>query len=250
MFQRKAFTYTELMMVVVVAGILFAAGVNNSSDTANAQADRFSLQFDGDVKYATSLSIAEPADPTVLKVDPTNNRYWLAKASAPDTPITHPRTKKPYVVQAGPTGGSSLDRIQIYAASFGSDLMLKFDAFGGTDQPDIARLQFKAGTNNRELAISPIKATTQTYQAFATGMVANSGGVLTGQSTTNNSTMDYVKNGGSVSTLYSFQTAQPTGDTGGITSGQGGTSGTTGGTGGLVGGLGQTVDNTLGGLGI
>src|SRR5437016_2055318 len=97
MTRRNAYTLVELAMVTCVVSILIAAAVSGSDNSKSVQASLAEQDFESDVAYARNLSIAQPDDPVVIKADITANKYWLAKASAPDAPIANPQTGQPYV---------------------------------------------------------------------------------------------------------------------------------------------------------
>ena len=113
MYKRSAFTLIELGIVAVVVIILFVAVLPDGDTAAKQQGLNLARQFEADVAYARSLSVAQPDDLALIQVHVANNRYWLARASAPMVPITHPRTKKPYLIQAGEGGDAGLKHVTI-----------------------------------------------------------------------------------------------------------------------------------------
>jgi len=155
MHRKTAFTYVELMIVITVVAILTLAAVTSNDSIESQQGDAATKLFKADVSFTKSLSIARPDDPAIIKVDPENNRYWIARESDPDTPITHPRTKKPYIVRFGPGGIPGFDRVRMALSDFGGDGVLKFDGFGGTDQDTEAHFRVVAGETGFEVAVAP-----------------------------------------------------------------------------------------------
>jgi len=153
---QKAFTAIELMIAVVVAAILFVASIPDSQATADEEARAFADRMQGDLSYARSLSIADPSDPTVLKVDPSQKKYWLAKKSSPDTPITNPATRKSYLIVLPLESG--LKTVEIVAAAFGDDSMLSFDSTGSLDQDTPAIVRVRTGENYFDIEVCPQSA--------------------------------------------------------------------------------------------
>lgn len=187
---RRAFTYIEVMMVVIVAVIVTMFAMPDADAEARQQGRLAGEAFISDVMYAQSLSIARPDDPVVIKVDADNNTYWLAKAATPDVPITKPLTDEPYVRVFGDAGDAEYDRVEIVAQDFSGDAILAFDSCGALDQQTPAILQLSSGNAKYEVQVSPItaKATVKTNFSVnlaamtpaATGGAAASGGAAGG----------------------------------------------------------------------
>lgn len=155
---RGGYTLVEMMMVVVIA-VIVAVGAwpDRGSDLAQ-QVKIASNQLDADVSYARSLTIAQPDDPAAIKFDTPNDKYWIARGSAEDTPVTHPRTKKPYVVQLGKTGRSQTRDVSIEGLDVGGDSKLSFDSTGSTRETDTSLVQLSAGGVDAEVAVAPAGA--------------------------------------------------------------------------------------------
>jgi prepilin-type N-terminal cleavage/methylation domain-containing protein len=165
---RSAFTYIEIMIVIVILAILTIAALPDRESTIQAEGERAALMFEADVDYARSRSIARPDSPIGIKVAIGNNKYWLAPVVTPDTPIAHPQTGQPYVRQFGAAGPDGLKNVQITALDLGGDDILKFDALGGTDQQIPALVQFEAGLAAYETKVSPAAANVTTTKKETT----------------------------------------------------------------------------------
>lgn len=167
MYKRSAFTLIELGIVTLVVMILFVATLPDGDTAAKQQGLDLARRFEADVAYARSLSVSQPDDLALIQVDGANNRYWLARASAPTVPILHPRTKKPYLIQAGAGGDARLEYVKIIALDFNGDHILQFDSLGSTDQDTIAILQISSGDGKYEVSISPTTSETTTDTQFS-----------------------------------------------------------------------------------
>jgi len=174
--RRAAFTYIELTIVTVVVAILFLAAMPDGDTVANQQGLEFVHRFEGDVAYARSMSVAQPADPVVIKVDGTNNRYWLARASAPDTPILHPNTHQPFLVQAGPGGDRGFEYVQISGIDFDGDDILGFDSTGSTDQDTTAVMQVVSGSSSYESTVDSQSGGTTSQEGYSFSLGGGGGG--------------------------------------------------------------------------
>lgn len=142
---RTAFTMIEMLIVLVVVAILTVAALPDRESEIQEEARRAAVVLEADLDYAKSLSIARPDAPIGVKVDLVNNKYWLAPVATPDTPITHPTTRKPYVRQFGAAGPKETKNVEIITIDLGGDSLLKFDSLGGTDQTTTAKIEFESG---------------------------------------------------------------------------------------------------------
>lgn len=151
MMQRRAFSYMEATMVILIAGIVAIAVLPAGGNTVDVQVQEFARRFEADVAYAQSLSIADPSDPAVVKMNGESQSYWVARKSNPDQPVTHPRTRQPYVVKVGPDSGTGLDKLTIVATNFGDDGVLTLLPEGGTSLNENAVVQIEAGGEPMEI---------------------------------------------------------------------------------------------------
>lgn len=158
--KQKAYTLMELMMVVLVAAIIFVSAMPDQDATRKEEQQAFVDQFQADVSYARSMTIADPSDPTLVKIDPSNNQYWLARKSTPSTPITHPVSRKPFRVKVGP-GASRLSSVEIVGAGFGSSQAIEFDSTGSLKDDAAPLLRISVGEESVDVGVSPVAATVE-----------------------------------------------------------------------------------------
>lgn len=157
---RRGFTLIEVMMVVVVAAILFIAAMPDSGAADTQRGQNFAMQLESDIAYAQSLSISNPVDPMVLRVDPTNNTYWIARKSDSSTPVANERTGAAHIVVTD--SNSPFAGVDIIGVDFNGDDALGFDSVGVPDQDVPALVQIKSGNSKLEVAISPTTGSTTT----------------------------------------------------------------------------------------
>ena len=151
---RNAFTLIELLIVVIILAILTLSALPDSQSAIQQEGQRAADMFEADVDYARTLSIARPDAPVGIKVSVSDNKYWLAVVSMPDTPILHPQTGLPYVRQFGPTGPDGLKSVQITSVDVGTDNVLGFNSTGATDQQTAASIQFESGMTAYQTQVS------------------------------------------------------------------------------------------------
>ncbi len=168
--KRSGFTMIEMMTVVVIVAIITVAALPDAGAAAKEEGRHAAEMFEGDVSYARSLSIAQPGDPVIIKVDVDNNRYWLARQITPDTPIAHPRTGLPYLRSFGSVGDAGLQHVAILGQDFDGDAILGFDAMGGLDQDAEAILQFTASGASYEISVAPVTANATTRAELTTNL--------------------------------------------------------------------------------
>lgn len=158
---RSAFTVIELAIAAMILAILTVAAWPDREADDQAKLDSALNRLESDIEYARTVALTSPADPTVLKMNLADDRYWIAKESAPDSPITNPATRKPYVVQLGGSGDASVRNVKITANNFGDEQMLVFDSSGGVKTDGSVGVEFQMGRRKASLKISPASAATR-----------------------------------------------------------------------------------------
>jgi len=163
---RRAYTFIEITIVMVVAAILAVVAFSDSKSAADEEGMSAAVMFESDVEFARAGSIARPDDPIVIKLDAVNEKYWLANKSDEDTPILHPVSGKPYVVRFGPGGKAGVRSVSIHACDFGGDDVISFDGMGNLDQATPAVVQFSSGTARYEVSVAPASANCTIHREF------------------------------------------------------------------------------------
>ena len=176
--RHPAFSYLELAVVATVIGIFLIMAIPDEDGAAKEQGRQFCLKFEADAAYARSMTIAQPGDPVIIKVDGANNRYWLARASAPDVPIMHPWKGQAYVVQCGPDGDGGLEHVAIVAVNFDGDEILGFDTMGSTDQEGAAMVQVSAGGAAFEVSVLPVQANSEVRSEHTEDLGQEAGAIV------------------------------------------------------------------------
>lgn len=157
---RSAFTVIELAIAAVVVAILTVAAWPDREADDQAKLDSAVSRLESDIEYARSVALTSPSDPAVIKVSLSDDRYWIAKLSAPDVPLTNPSTRMPYIVQLGKGGDASVSNVGISADNFGDQHMLVFDSNGGVKTDGSVGMEFQLGDRKASVKISPGSATT------------------------------------------------------------------------------------------
>jgi len=137
---RQAFTLVELLVVIIVICImasLVLPGVGGTDEARLLNAGRLLM---ADLDQARVCSLCTASDRCVVVFDAPGSRYYLAKASAPATPMLDPRTGAPYVRAYGEGAPMPLARVSIDAGQLGVDSSLGFTGDGRIDQSSDATL--------------------------------------------------------------------------------------------------------------
>jgi hypothetical protein len=113
--------------VLAVAAAVIVPGVSNN--------DRLRLMaaanvMTSDIELAQVMTISFPNDPIVVRFDPDNATYWLARPADPETPILRDDNGQPYLVVLGEQRASSAAGVAFTLSDVAADT-LTFSALGG-----------------------------------------------------------------------------------------------------------------------
>ena len=164
---HRGFTFVELMIVAVVAAILVISALPDAKSSERRTAWEFMARLEADIEYAKSLSIGRPDDLAVIRFDTQADAYWLARASAPDTPIMHPQTREPYIVQAGNSADARYRGVKIKGLSVGEDNTMVFDSFGGVQHDANAIVQIQYRSVKLEANVSNLTGRSTVLEGFS-----------------------------------------------------------------------------------
>ena len=83
-----------------------------------------------DIELAQVMTISYPSEPVVVRFDPAQNRYWLAYADSPETPIARQDNGDPYLVTLGAGRAASAAGVIVMPIGMASNT-LAFNEQGG-----------------------------------------------------------------------------------------------------------------------
>lgn len=170
---HRGFTFVELMIVAVVAAILVISALPDAKSSERRTAWEFMARLEADIEYAKSLSIGRPDDLAVIRFDTQADAYWLARASAPDTPILHPQTREPYIVQAGNSADARYRGVKIKGLSVGEDNTMVFDSFGGVQHDTNAVVQIQYRSVKLEANVSNLTGRSTVLEGFSVAIAGS-----------------------------------------------------------------------------
>jgi len=138
-----AFTLVEALIIVLMLGIVVGLTLPSMGDDRTLRLREAARMLAADLEFAQNESIAHGDDPRVVKFDTSNNRYWVAAASAPDTPVTDPSNRQPLLTVFGSGRAAETTGVVIESVSLG-DAVLGFDAYGSPDEATDATIRLAA----------------------------------------------------------------------------------------------------------
>ena len=128
--RRRGILLIDLLMAIVVLSIILIAVVPAMRPEEPMRLIAASAVLASDIEYAQSATLAKPADPILIRFDESGTRYWLARESDPETPITRPgHTQGPYEVFLGYEADTSAEGVTLSLDAVPS-LTITFDAYG------------------------------------------------------------------------------------------------------------------------
>jgi hypothetical protein len=130
------------MMTAAVVGVVATIALSPAAAVESTQLSLASAQMSNMIEFGQSMAIARSDRTVVLKADLDTQRIWLALASTPDTPLTHPITREPYVIRFGPAADGQLGAIMLDAFNFDGGSTIAFDSTGGFGIQGDATIQF------------------------------------------------------------------------------------------------------------
>lgn len=152
MARRRGFTLIDLLITCAVIGIVLVAVVPSLNNDDALRIVAAGNVLTADLEYAQSATLVNPADPTVVRFHEKGAGYWLAPASAPDTPIKRPGSDEDYLVEFGEGGASVLIGVTADASGV-PDFTIVFDGFGRLASPSDAVVRLTNVTGSMDVTV-------------------------------------------------------------------------------------------------
>jgi prepilin-type N-terminal cleavage/methylation domain-containing protein len=136
--RAAAYSLVELLIVLVVIAILAVIALPmTASQPATLLASAARLMT-SDIEFAQAASIAHADDARLIKLDAAEHRYWIAAASAPDTPLEYAPGQSTLVTfgegRAAALAGVTIQSYDLDKDGETNDTALRFDMLGRPDQ--------------------------------------------------------------------------------------------------------------------
>lgn len=137
---KTAFTLLEMLVALTLMAALAAVVAPMFSDDSRLRVMAAASILASDIELAQVMTIAHPEQPVCVRFNPDKATYWLAYASAPDTPIVREDNGEIYEVMLGAGRARSAAGVSIAVANMTSNT-ITFAPHGGlndfTSSPQI-----------------------------------------------------------------------------------------------------------------
>jgi prepilin-type N-terminal cleavage/methylation domain-containing protein len=154
--RRPGFTLVELLIVLVIMAIVAAMALPMTSGIPATRVIAAARLVAADLEFAQQESIVHADDPCLLKLNQGTGTYWVARVSAPDTPIADPANPAATLsVTFGGGRANHLGGVSISSYDFDGDAELRFDAFGQPDQTTAATIVLASDGVTMTISVDP-----------------------------------------------------------------------------------------------
>jgi Tfp pilus assembly protein FimT len=127
---RRGFTLIDLFVTIAVVAVVAAIIAPGMANDDRLRLMAASNVMTSDIELAQVMTISFPNDPIVVRFDPDNATYWLARPADPDTPIARQDNGQPYEVVLGQDRASSAVGVTFELTDVTADT-LTFNSLGG-----------------------------------------------------------------------------------------------------------------------
>ncbi|UCD75599.1 MAG: prepilin-type N-terminal cleavage/methylation domain-containing protein [Phycisphaerales bacterium] len=97
----RGFTLLEMLVTLTIIAIVATMVIPAFRDDSLLRVMAAASVMSSDIEMAQMMTIADPDRPVVVRFDPDDSRYWLARADDPDNPVAREDTDEPYLVVLG-----------------------------------------------------------------------------------------------------------------------------------------------------
>lgn len=150
----RGFTLFELLVTLTLIAIVAGLVIPMIGDNDRLRLMAAASVMTSDIELAQVMTIADPDQPVIVRFDPDNNRYWLALADTPDTPIPREDTGADYLVVLGQGRAGSATGVTFTVSGMTADTLV-FGAQGGlTDFTATPAITLASGDDTIELSIT------------------------------------------------------------------------------------------------
>lgn len=153
--RRCGFTLLEMLVALTLMAALASMVAPMFTNDSRLRVMAASSILSSDIELAQVMTIAHPDQPVCVRFLPSKATYWLAYASAPDTPIARDDNGEEYLVTLGEGRARSAAGVAMAVASMSSNT-ITFAAHGGlNDFTTTPQITLTDGIRGIRLTISP-----------------------------------------------------------------------------------------------
>jgi len=152
---RPAFTLLEVLVVITIIAAVAALVLPTFNDDSRLRLMAAAAVMTSDIELAQVMTISQPDDPVIVRFEPARNRYHLAWADTPGTPMTRQATDETYRVTMGIGRAATAEGVTFTTADVTDDI-LAFNPQGGMlDFASSPRITLSLDGRTITLDISP-----------------------------------------------------------------------------------------------
>ncbi len=119
-------------MVVSIIAMVAVIVLPMFTDNTRLRLQAAAAIVSSDIELAQVMTMAQPDEPIIVRFDNNAAQYWLAHLDSPNTPIAHPQTGEPYLVEFGTGRARTVGSVVLNARlSLGGNNDLRFAPHGG-----------------------------------------------------------------------------------------------------------------------
>lgn len=155
--RRRAFTLTEVMLVVVILAIVAGVVMPRMGDDAAQQLVSAARKLDADICRLQALAVARSDLEYELAFKPGDQRWYAAIVGHSGTPLKDPVTGEALVTQLGPASPMGLTRVRMVSVDMHDCWdRLRVDALGAPHFDAPGTVVLEAGGRRLTVAIAPV----------------------------------------------------------------------------------------------
>jgi Tfp pilus assembly protein FimT len=164
--QTRGYTLFEVVLTVMIVGLIGLIAIPVISSTTSAPGLKTAANMlASDIEYVESASISTPQAMRVLRINLSNNRYWVATAAATETPITSPADGQPYLNdfatgRSARLSGVTIRSVSGIGTSGQTSFTIAFNAYGVPTGSSGNNIVITLGTANNTTMTVTIDGTT------------------------------------------------------------------------------------------
>lgn len=153
---RRAFSLVEIMLTIGCIAVTMALVLPRIDFRDHIGVETAAQLLMSDVTFAQVENVTNPSDPLVVVLGEDGMQWWIARATAPENPVTLPGRSLPHRVQLGVGLARHADDVRFSVANL-RDRILLFDAWGGLDGAiDPPAIRFTSRASWATLRIDPV----------------------------------------------------------------------------------------------
>lgn len=144
---RRGFALIDLLVAVTLVVMITSLALPYLRDDSGLRLVAAAEILTSDIELAQIMTMSNPADPVLVRIDVGTGHYWLANLSSPNLPIIRPGTTEPYEVFFGQARARQARDVTLEPNAD----TIQFNELGALDAP--ASISLRHGTRTLRLDV-------------------------------------------------------------------------------------------------